>query len=309
MTKKQTGSDKDQQSLNLDLGSAAFCDRNAMPETTFGYPLIEKYRVDAADNYRVRIQGDEYYGTGLKLSRSGSHGYTGTVMFEKIKTDSDDQVVDAKTNDRIMQIYSSVSNNEGAYCAGASIVAELVEDAADQTSVAGRIHFQPDGGNVDVVSIDANGIKFADSGLGDDDGLDWYEEGTWTPSFVMVSGAATFTYQSNGQKGYFTRVGNMVTVWYSIHCASVTVTTDGPVKISGLPYASSNDSQFHAYAYGWKQLLETSDTGILNRIPTNDDDIFLIDGASNYPDITNILNASELGNDRRLRAVLQYRVD
>lgn len=309
MAKKLYGKDPNQVPTNADLGSAAYTDIGSMPNVVMGQRQEGIRFVDAADEYLLRINGRTYYDSGMKLSRTGTHGYTGTIMFEKIKTDADGAAVDAKTNDRVMQLYSSVTNDSGEYCATASIVAELIEDAADQTSAAGRIHFQPDGDNVDVVSIDSNGIKFLDSGVGDDDGLDWYEEGTWTPALAMVSGSATFTYQSNGQKGYFTRVGNMVTVWYSLHCASATVTTDGPVKITGLPYTASNDNNFHAYAYGWKQLLETADTGILNRIATNSDEINLIDGASNYPDITNILNASEFGNDRRIRAVLQYRVD
>lgn len=62
--------------------------------------------------------------------------------------------------------------------------------------------------------------------------LNWYEEGTWTPS---VGGTATY----NGQAGKYTRIGRQVTVTFDL---IINVIGTGSTKhISGLPFTPSGN--------------------------------------------------------------------
>ena len=66
--------------------------------------------------------------------------------------------------------------------------------------------------------------------------LDWYEEGTFTPTVVGVSTAGVGTYTT--QIGHFTRIGD--TVSFDITVIWTAHTGTGNTEIGGLPYASRN---------------------------------------------------------------------
>ena len=198
---------------------------------------------------------------------------------------------------------------------------ELVLDADGDTSITSDtddvIDFRTAGS--DRWQILANGnLKAATDGLGIDfsasEGsgasssvLDDYEEGTWTPSFEMVTGSATFTYQDRA--GYYTKVGRLVTVHFAVHSSGVTVTTDGKVRISGLPFTSSNaNSLLRSYSVGFKQLIDTAEVGILFAINNSSNVIEMYEGHTSYPESARLVDASDLLFDRRVRGVLQYLV-
>ena len=65
--------------------------------------------------------------------------------------------------------------------------------------------------------------------------LDDYEEGTWTPTAIGTSGAATLSEAS----GSYTKVGRMVTVNAEIDVSSVN-TASGIVRFGGLPFTVAN---------------------------------------------------------------------
>jgi hypothetical protein len=144
-------------------------------------------------------------------------------------------------------------------------------------------------------------------GTGSANKLEDYEEGTWTPAFSMVSGSASFTYQVNGQKGYYTKIGNQVTVWFIIHSAGVTVTTDGDARISGLPFTSANNHA-RSYSIGFKQLLDVDEVGLLLSINPNTSIIELYEGHTSYPESNRLVLASDLASDRRIRGTMTYMV-
>ena len=68
--------------------------------------------------------------------------------------------------------------------------------------------------------------------------LNWYEEGTWTP--VMVPASGTITTQTCG--GSYTRMGNVVTVTYSVQITNVG-TGAGFARVAGLPFTAKNATQ------------------------------------------------------------------
>jgi hypothetical protein len=63
--------------------------------------------------------------------------------------------------------------------------------------------------------------------------LNWYEEGTWTPT---VSGASGTTYTT--QNGWYTRIGNLVTVGFELTINAAGTITGG-ASIAGLPFTSA----------------------------------------------------------------------
>ena len=79
----------------------------------------------------------------------------------------------------------------------------------------------------------SNGIQFGTGAT-----LDAYEEGTFTVSLISSGGGANLT--PSNTTGYYTRVGNKVTIQY--YSGSITVTNigSGSGVVSGLPYASSS---------------------------------------------------------------------
>lgn len=66
--------------------------------------------------------------------------------------------------------------------------------------------------------------------------LDWYKEGTFEPSIVGTSSAGTGTYSV--QKGFYTRIGNVVRFNISLTWSAHTGT--GNMRIAGLPFTASN---------------------------------------------------------------------
>lgn len=87
-----------------------------------------------------------------------------------------------------------------------------------------------------LIVSDGKGIDFsATPGTGTSELLDDYEEGTWTPTIASQTGALT----SYSSIGYYTKVGNTITVFCSFLITSVG-TAGGKALISNLPFTSFN---------------------------------------------------------------------
>jgi len=63
--------------------------------------------------------------------------------------------------------------------------------------------------------------------------LNWYEEGTWTPVVYGYTTTGTGTYET--QQGYYTRIGNQITI--NMYVNVIAHTGTGLLIISGLPFA------------------------------------------------------------------------
>lgn len=86
-----------------------------------------------------------------------------------------------------------------------------------------------------------SGINFSatsdGSGVVASEVLDDYEEGTWTPTFHGATTDPTQSYA--GQRGVYTKVGNLVTVSCILQMAASGVTAgSGQAQLGGLPYTS-----------------------------------------------------------------------
>lgn len=95
-------------------------------------------------------------------------------------------------------------------------------------------------GNI-AITNSGNGIDFsATPGTGTSELLNDYEEGTWTPTFTTTgTGFTAISYSA--QTGVYTKIGNTVTVYFSITIASVTVgAASGAMVVGGMPFTASN---------------------------------------------------------------------
>jgi len=90
--------------------------------------------------------------------------------------------------------------------------------------------------------------------------LNWYEEGTWTPS---LGGSATYTTQI----GRYTRVGNMVTVWCQIEVNAIG--TGDKRVVSGLPFTAANLAVEGTGSIGYTVNLATSVVSCVPQVNAN----------------------------------------
>ena len=98
-------------------------------------------------------------------------------------------------------------------------------------------------GNVKVLAS-GQGLMLPNALSSSATALDWYEEGTFTPTIIGSTTAGTGTYSVN--KGKFTRIGNKVFIDVFIFVSSHTGT--GNMKIAGLPFTISSDANYEATA-------------------------------------------------------------
>ena len=104
------------------------------------------------------------------------------------------------------------------------LVAGLQLDSASNVSVmAGNLVIGSAGGGIDFSACTGNGGAEI---------LDDYEEGTWDA--VVTDGSTDMTMDRDG--GFYTKVGNMVTVSGNINTTSLNGLTSESIKISGLPF-------------------------------------------------------------------------
>ena len=90
-----------------------------------------------------------------------------------------------------------------------------------------------------VIGTSGKGIDFsATAGTGTSELLDDYEEGTWTPNYTAATGGNLGGTQS--RQGYYTKVGNKVTVQLYLFINTIDVTgKSGSVTVTGLPFTGS----------------------------------------------------------------------
>ena len=153
-----------------------------------------------------------------KITESGSHQWTTDGSFSTSFTYSFRDAV-------------GINNpNSVSAQAVAGYVLSVGRSNDASTSVSGGIISQGE-------SHFVRGVSFGPSGQGQI--LDHYEEGTWTPVLQggSVTGAATYS----TQLGKYTKIGRLVTFWFSI--TWTTHTGSGTAQVAGLPFASGNGSQ------------------------------------------------------------------
>jgi len=115
--------------------------------------------------------------------------------------------------------------------------------------VGGASDLDISNGNL-IVGTAAKGIDFsANTGAAGETSslLDWYEEGTWTPSMTFATPGDFALGTPIVQIGKYTRIGRMVTCNFSLVTTPTWTTASGYLKITGLPFTSASGA---ASGYG-----------------------------------------------------------
>jgi hypothetical protein len=134
-------------------------------------------------------------------------------------------------------------------------------------------------------------------GTGSANALDDYEEGTWTPSFEFA--AAQPTAGNTTGTGFYTKVGNMVTVWGAVANANVTGAS-GDVKIRDLPFTSKASQNLVGWLGSFSVGGNTTFSGYLNcDVEDNTSTIRPIESVSGAGsrDILNVANCVDGATD------------
>tara|TARA_Y100001937_G_C6870692_1_gene220458 strand:- start:10 stop:450 length:441 start_codon:yes stop_codon:yes gene_type:complete len=93
------------------------------------------------------------------------------------------------------------------------------------------------------------GIYFG-SHTANDDNLDDYEEGSWTPGLYPESSAMTITYDL--RTGSYVKIGRVVYWHFRFRLSNLSGNGNQTVGLSGLPYNVDNGQpQFSANIYGY----------------------------------------------------------
>lgn len=117
------------------------------------------------------------------------------------------------------------------------------------------------------------GVKFG-SLSSDANVLDYYEEGTWTPTLVGFTTPGSYTLTNTTAK--YTRVGRMVHVSFS---SSITINSAGTgiARFGGLPFAKASGTILTGAAYVANFTLPASNSGIcVNSWTTSSDSTFYL---------------------------------
>ena len=88
-------------------------------------------------------------------------------------------------------------------------------------------------------STSGAGITFpaSQSASSDPQTLDDYEEGTFTPAVTGSTTNPTVSY--NWRYGYYTKIGNQVTLWFGYNVSSISSAGSGDLRVT-IPFTSSN---------------------------------------------------------------------
>jgi len=111
-----------------------------------------------------------------------------------------------------------------------------------------------------AVPNSGTGITFpaSQSASTNDNTLDDYEEGTWTPAYTPYAGSfSTITYYA--QIGYYQKIGNTVHIQMFFYTTNFSVgTATGQLFVTGLPFTAVGGSQQQSAAVGYTYQWETN---------------------------------------------------
>ena len=177
--------------------------------------------------------------------------------------------------------------------------AQLVYQCSNHGGMVGNIYLR--GGNGNLTNVGVTTFSQTPSSLTGvtvtSQGLDHYEEGTWTPllthylngSFVAPAGNAGTV------NGYYTRIGNVVYISAEFSGFSYTnLTVNSFARIAQLPYSASSatgnrgviNATGNAFAGGVDASFRTSGTFLNSKTNDSNWDWAIIDGGTKYLNIS-----------------------
>jgi hypothetical protein len=141
--------------------------------------------------------------------------------------------------------------------------------------------------------------------------LNWYEEGTFTPSITFATpGDLAITYSATIRVGTYTRIGNRVIVNFNVQTTAFTFTTaSGALQITGLPFTSKNlTADASAGAMVWGGITKIGYTQVTPRVQPNTVLIDFVASASGLAQSSIVATDTPSGGAMTLRGTLTYEI-
>ena len=141
--------------------------------------------------------------------------------------------------------------------------------------------------------------------------LNWYEEGTWTPTITFATpGDLAITYSATIRVGTYTRIGNRVTVNFNVQTTAFTFTTaSGSLQITGLPFTARNlTADTSAGAMVWGGITKVGYTQVTPRVQPNGTIIDFVASGSAVTQSAVVTTDTPSGGTMNLRGTITYEV-
>jgi len=177
-------------------------------------------------------------------------------------------VVGSGSGNEGITIYTGTSNTGGLTFADGTSGSQAYEGQISYEHSDNSMRFAVNGGTERMRILSSGGITFnGDTAAAN--ALDDYEEGTWTVGWTSTSN----TFNPSTTTGYYTKVGNLVTISYHAYLSgapTINASANG-FSFTGLPFTSSSGKS-STITWGHKRWMEW---------PSNTTDVMLdIEGAS-----------------------------
>lgn len=217
--------------------------------TQTGWPI------DGVGGYPNLVDRDlTFVGTGHKILGDFSNStVTNRVRVQTTTTNGDtifDIIPSSGSNQSAFKAYNSPTTDAAQIEAGVTVAETYI--ASGKTGSASYMPFSLYVGGVQAMTVPTatsipqftQSIKLGNAAVTDPLVMDWYEEGTCTPTIIGDSTAGTATYSAI-RGGSYTRRGNRVE---GVMFAGWTAHTGtGNIAITGLPYTPSKNATCPVY--------------------------------------------------------------
>ena len=185
-----------------------------------------------------------------------------------------------------------------------------LKNGANNATLDGSGNLSISAGN--LVLANGSGIDFSANGNATgmtSELLDDYEEGTWTP--VLKSGTNTITYTGGNINNTYTKIGNKVTVYFSLDGSLTSGSTGGDFTIEGLPFACGGGAGWRTLGTlvnSWNSGLRPENWPVFSHINNGSTSIqvYYKAGATSQYTITHV---ASVGNPTYLHTQITYLVD
>ena len=194
------------------------------------------FEAGAADNVSMTVPKEG--GKVVVTDSSGNVGIGTTTPSKQLHIKA--------TTSTVAQIESTTTTSfVGIQNANAQVFVGTQSDGSFAIQTSGSSYSNKlvvDAAGTATISTAGQGLKLPNAASTDATTLDWYEEGTFTPTIIGTTTVGTGTYSVN--KGKFTRIGNKVHIEVGITVTAHTGT--GSMRITGIPFTISADSGYAA---------------------------------------------------------------
>ena len=188
--------------------------------------------------------------TGAPLATIANFTSTGiddNATSTAITIDASENVgIGTSSPDRALTVYTTTATDNNLLLKSGSANAYLTfadNGTTDQTGLSVRIGSSGNamvfntGGTTERMRIQSGGGISFNGDTAAANALDDYEEGTWTPTLTFNGSSTGITYEASYSTGWYTKVGNLVTMGCHLILSNKGSATGG-AQINGLPFST-----------------------------------------------------------------------